>query len=372
MHHFVAGERGAERHRHLGAAAADHRRMARYAADAGRLHVLGGEHGQHLFGRARRLGVDRQHAGMGVRRAHEGGIGLVRQPRVVRETAIAAHQGVVLDARFVFAAGEGCRGHGGSDNRACGAPFIAEYRAGQGLASAARLRHSGAPHRRLQTVFRGRNEQSAHHRYPHPHPDPGNRRPADARPAPKVPVTITPDDAESPHSDVGGVLYRPFPTGGFDIARRLRDMDAAGVDVHVLSATPQTYLYNQDAALTAVTAAIQNDQMAKHIAAHPTRFMGIATLPMQAPEARGRRTQARHDQARPARRDVRLACLRKEPGRSELRAAVGDRRGTRRLHVHPSGQCRRRRPAEVLLSRQPDRQSARHHHCRGLSLFSAA
>ena len=97
-------------------------------------------------------------------------------------------------------------------------------------------------------------------------------------------VTITPDDAENAAFDVAGVLYRPFPTGGFDITRRLKDMDAAGVDVHVLSATPQTYLYNQDAALTAVTAAIQNDQMAKHIADHPTRFLGIATLPMQAPE----------------------------------------------------------------------------------------
>ena len=97
-------------------------------------------------------------------------------------------------------------------------------------------------------------------------------------------VTITPDDAESAALDVVGVVYRPFPTGGFDIARRLRDMDAAGVDVHVLSATPQTYLYNQEAALAVVTSAIQNDQMAKHIAAHPDRFMGIATLPMQAPE----------------------------------------------------------------------------------------
>ena len=29
---------------------------------------------------------------------------------------------------------------------------------------------------------------------------------------------------------------------------------------------------------------IQNDQMAKHIAAHPDRFLGIATLPMQAPD----------------------------------------------------------------------------------------
>ena len=97
-------------------------------------------------------------------------------------------------------------------------------------------------------------------------------------------VTITPDDAESAALDVGGVMYRPFPTGGFDIARRLQDMDATGVDVHVLSATPQTYLYKHEAALGATTSAVQNDQIAKHIAAHPTRFMGIATLPMQDPK----------------------------------------------------------------------------------------
>ena len=39
-----------------------------------------------------------------------------------------------------------------------------------------------------------------------------------------------------------------------------------------------------------------------------------------------------------------------ESRRSELRAVVGDRRRARRLHVHPSEQRRRRRPAEVVLS----------------------
>jgi len=102
--------------------------------------------------------------------------------------------------------------------------------------------------------------------------------------APKVPVTITPVDAESATLDVAGVVYRPFPRGGFDLAHRLRDMDAMGVDVQVLSATPQTYLYNQDASLGAMTAAIQNDQIAKLVEQNPQRFMGIATLPMQAPE----------------------------------------------------------------------------------------
>jgi aminocarboxymuconate-semialdehyde decarboxylase len=97
-------------------------------------------------------------------------------------------------------------------------------------------------------------------------------------------VTVTPENPESAAFDVVGTVYRPFPTGGFDIARRLRDMDASGVDVHVLSATPQTYLYNLGDELSATTAAIQNDQMAKHIATHPDRFMGIATLPMASPE----------------------------------------------------------------------------------------
>ena len=99
-----------------------------------------------------------------------------------------------------------------------------------------------------------------------------------------VKVTITPEGVENAAFDVNGTVYRPFPTGGFDIARRLRDMDATGVDVHVLSATPQTYLYNVEPELAATIAAIQNDQMAKHIAAHPDRFWGIATLPLAQPK----------------------------------------------------------------------------------------
>ena len=86
--------------------------------------------------------------------------------------------------------------------------------------------------------------------------------------------------------------YRPFPRGGWEIERRLKDMDAAEVDVHVLSATPQTYLYDQDASLAAPRA-LQNDQIAKLVKRHPDRFMGIATLPMQAPEAAPRSLRAR-------------------------------------------------------------------------------
>ena len=136
-------------------------------------------------------------------------------------------------------------------------------------------------------------------------------------------VTITPDNADNATFDVVGTVYRPFPTGGFDIPRRLKDMDATGVDVHVLSATPQTYLYNQGEELSATLAAIQNDQMAKHIAAHPDRFMGIAHAADGLAQARRRRAQARHHQARLARRDVCLERQGRESGRSEFRAALG-------------------------------------------------
>ena len=84
--------------------------------------------------------------------------------------------------------------------------------------------------------------------------------------------------------EVAGSTYRPFPRGGWDMGKRLADMDAAGIDVQLVSNTPQTFLYNQEAALTAALAALQNDQIAKAVAANPERLMGIATLPMQAPE----------------------------------------------------------------------------------------
>ena len=105
-----------------------------------------------------------------------------------------------------------------------------------------------------------------------------------AKEAPKVAPRMTAIDKDSFILEIAGTPYRPFPRGGFDLERRFADMEAAEVDVQVLSATPQSYLYEQEASLAAACAAIQNDQIAKLVAAHPDRFLGIATLPMQAPE----------------------------------------------------------------------------------------
>jgi aminocarboxymuconate-semialdehyde decarboxylase len=105
-----------------------------------------------------------------------------------------------------------------------------------------------------------------------------------AKEAPWVAPKLTPIDADFAVLEVAGTPYKPFPRGGWELERRFKDMAAAEVDVHVLSATPQTYLYDQDPALTVATSMLQNDQIAKLVRAHPDRFMGIATLPMQAPE----------------------------------------------------------------------------------------
>jgi aminocarboxymuconate-semialdehyde decarboxylase len=104
------------------------------------------------------------------------------------------------------------------------------------------------------------------------------------REVPQVPIKLTPIDQEFSVLEVAGAAYRPFPRGGFDLEKRFKDMDAAEVDMQVVSNTPQTFLYNQPPEVTAATARLQNDQIVKLIAAHPGRFAGIATLPMQAPQ----------------------------------------------------------------------------------------
>jgi aminocarboxymuconate-semialdehyde decarboxylase len=101
---------------------------------------------------------------------------------------------------------------------------------------------------------------------------------------PGLGLKMTPYDADNAVCEVSGVAYRPFPRGGHDIERRFKDMDAAEVDVHVLSAAPQTWLYGQEAAVGVTACAIQNDEIARLVKEHPDRFSGIATLPMQAPE----------------------------------------------------------------------------------------
>jgi aminocarboxymuconate-semialdehyde decarboxylase len=102
--------------------------------------------------------------------------------------------------------------------------------------------------------------------------------------APSLGIKHTPIDQDVGVLEVNGTPYKPFPRGGWNVERRLQDMDFAEVGAQVLSNTPQTFLYGIDAAMNVAVAAVQNDQIAKTVKAHPDRFYGIATLPMQAPD----------------------------------------------------------------------------------------
>ena len=97
-----------------------------------------------------------------------------------------------------------------------------------------------------------------------------------------------------------GVRLRPGPNGPFivlgqvaigpitahyhDLHLRLKTMDAKGVAIHALSLMPPM-VYWADAALGLHLARLVNDAMAEASRAHPERFVALATLPMQEPEA---------------------------------------------------------------------------------------
>jgi len=82
----------------------------------------------------------------------------------------------------------------------------------------------------------------------------------------------------------GGSVYRP-DLHYYDLGTdRLKQMDAMGIDVQVLSyPTPATQLLS--AAEAVPMARDANDQLAAAVAAHPDRFVGFATLPTPDPQA---------------------------------------------------------------------------------------
>ncbi len=71
------------------------------------------------------------------------------------------------------------------------------------------------------------------------------------------------------------------PRNRWGSERRIEEMDALGVDVQVLSPTDCFYQYHRDPATTARIAAECNDEVAEMVCAHPARFLGLGTLPMQ-------------------------------------------------------------------------------------------
>lgn len=64
-------------------------------------------------------------------------------------------------------------------------------------------------------------------------------------------------------------------------AEHLKDMDAMGIDIQVISPSPTQYYYWTDGELGVQLAQLQNNRVAEIVQAHPTRFAGMGTVPLQ-------------------------------------------------------------------------------------------
>src|SRR5262249_37378679 len=105
-----------------------------------------------------------------------------------------------------------------------------------------------------------------------------------AREVPRLGVHLRDSDGEFAVLEVAGRRYHPFPRGAWHLGRPFQDKGAAALHAQALSNPPQPSLYGPEPDVTAAASRLQNEQIARTVAAHPDRRLGLATLPMQAPE----------------------------------------------------------------------------------------
>lgn len=101
--------------------------------------------------------------------------------------------------------------------------------------------------------------------------------------APELDLQLTATDERSMVLKVAGIVQNPFPRAAMDMAMRLADLDATGIDRQVVSPPPHFFLYESDAAVAARTSEILNDELAALALAHPDRLLTLATVPLQDP-----------------------------------------------------------------------------------------
>lgn len=81
-----------------------------------------------------------------------------------------------------------------------------------------------------------------------------------------------------------GYIY-PLFQEFLDPEAKLESMDRKGIDVSVISPAPPMFYYWADVELAARVARLVNDGVAEMVAAKPSRLRGMATVPMQHPDA---------------------------------------------------------------------------------------
>ncbi len=78
-----------------------------------------------------------------------------------------------------------------------------------------------------------------------------------------------------------GNFDHPLTPDFYAADRMLADMDQAGLTMAAISAAPPTLSYWAEPAAARNLAAAMNESIAARVAAHPDRFIGLATVPLQ-------------------------------------------------------------------------------------------
>lgn len=81
-----------------------------------------------------------------------------------------------------------------------------------------------------------------------------------------------------------GQLFREINDNSWSPEARLQEMDATGVSVQVLSTVPVMFNYWAQPKDTLDLSQFLNNHMAGVVKKYPSRFVGLGTLPMQAPD----------------------------------------------------------------------------------------
>ncbi len=87
---------------------------------------------------------------------------------------------------------------------------------------------------------------------------------------------------------IGDRVFREITDNVWEPSRRLEEMDRAGVSMQVLSTVPVMFSYWAKPADALDLSRRLNDHIAEIVRARPTRFAGLATIPLQDPDLAAR------------------------------------------------------------------------------------